>query len=131
MESKFCFSDFDDVDGGVIIPSDEAKLFMTSSGMTPAISWISREVIGAGGTVEEASLDADWKYVMDRRRSPAEVETRAETTSSVTVICSEFAICLSLKEVEFVSRGLNLNLEQRDAKGSMILREGGYHDWVL
>jgi hypothetical protein len=28
---------------------------------------------------------------------------------------------VSLAEVELVSRGLNLNLEQRDAKGSMIL----------
>ena len=80
-------------------------------------------MIGAGGTVEEESLDADWRYVIDRRRSPAEVETRAEITSSATCTCSERAICASLAEVEFVSRGLNLNLEQRDAKGSMILRE--------
>lgn len=59
---------------------------------------------------------------MDRRRSPVEVETRAEITSSVTCTCSESAIFASLAEVELVSRGLNLNLEQRDAKGSMILR---------
>lgn len=59
---------------------------------------------------------------MDRRRSPAEVETSAEMTSSVTCTCSESAICASLVEVELVSRGLNLNLEQRDAKGSIILR---------
>jgi len=79
-------------------------------------------VIGAGGTVEEESLDADWRYVMDRRRSPAEVETRADMTSSAICTFSESAICESLAEVELVSRGLNLNLEQRDAKGSMILR---------
>jgi len=59
---------------------------------------------------------------MDRRRSPAEVETRAEMTSSATCTCSEIAICASLAEVEPVSRGLNLNFEQRDANGSMILR---------
>lgn len=59
---------------------------------------------------------------MDRRRSPAEVNTRVEMTSSVTCTCSESAICRSLDEVEFVSRGLNLNLEQRDARGSMILQ---------
>jgi hypothetical protein len=58
---------------------------------------------------------------MDRRRSPAEVETRAEMTSSLTCTFSESAIWVSLAEVELVSRGLNLNLEQRDAKGSMIL----------
>ena len=59
---------------------------------------------------------------MDRRRSPAEVETSAEMTSSVTCTRSESAICASLAEVELVSRGLNLNLEHRDAKGSIILR---------
>ena len=59
---------------------------------------------------------------MDRRRSPAEVETRAETTSSATCTCSECAICAILAKVELVSRGLNRNLEQRDAKGSIILR---------
>jgi len=58
---------------------------------------------------------------MDRRRSPAEVETSAEMTSLVARTCSESAICASLVEVELVSRGLNLNLEQRDAKGSIIL----------
>ena len=82
---------------------------------------MSRGVIGAGGTVEEESLDADWRYVIDRRRSPAEVKTRAEMTSSTTGTCSESAICANLAEVELVSRGLNLNFEQRDAKGSMIL----------
>lgn len=60
--------------------------------------------------------------MIDRRRSPAEVETRAEMTCSVTCTCSESAICASLAEVELISRGLNLNLEQREAKGSMILR---------
>lgn len=82
---------------------------------------MSRGVISAGGSVEEASLDADWRYVMDRRRSPEEVETRAETALSVTCTFSESAICASLAEVELVSRGLNLNLEHRDARGSMIL----------
>lgn len=60
---------------------------------------------------------------MERRRSPAEVATSTEITSSVTCTRSESAICASLAEVEPVSRGLNLNLEQRDAKGSIILRE--------
>ena len=60
---------------------------------------------------------------MERRRSPAEVETSTEITSSVTCTRSDCAICASLAEVEPVSRGLNLNLEQRDAKGSIILKE--------
>jgi hypothetical protein len=122
IESKFCFLDPEVVDGFESTPSDNAKPFMTSSGTTPAISCMSRGAIGAGGSVEVASLDADWRYVIDRRRSPAEVETRAEMTSSVTCTRSESAICASLAEVEPVSRGLNLNLEQRDAKGSIILR---------
>lgn len=57
IESKFCFSDLDD--GVESTPSDNAKPFITSSGTTPAISWISRGAIGAGGSVEVASLDAD------------------------------------------------------------------------
>lgn len=67
---------------------------------------------------------------MERRRSPAEVETSTEITSSVTCTRSESAICASLAEVEPVSRGLNLNLEQRDAKGSIILQEMDQPDAV-
>jgi len=59
IESKLCTSCLDDVDRVDSAPSDDTKLFMTSSGTTPAISWISRGVIDAGGIVEEESLDAD------------------------------------------------------------------------
>ena len=59
IESKFCFSMFEGVDRVGSTPNDEAKSFITSSGTTPAISWMSRGVMGTGGTVEEESLDAD------------------------------------------------------------------------
>lgn len=58
IELKFpsCLEEVNRVDSAF---SDDAKSPMTSSGTTPAISWISRSVIGVGGTVEEESLDAD------------------------------------------------------------------------
>ena len=59
IESKFRCSSLWDVGRVESTPSDDAKLFMASSGTTPAISWTSRVVIGAGGTVEDDSLDAD------------------------------------------------------------------------
>lgn len=59
IESKPFFSDLIDSDGSEPIPNDDTKSFMASSGTTPAISWMSRGVIGAGGSVEEASLEAD------------------------------------------------------------------------
>ena len=59
IESKFCLSSLEDVDRVESAPSDDAKSFRISSGTTPAISWMSRGVIGACGTVEDESLDAD------------------------------------------------------------------------
>lgn len=59
---------------------------------------------------------------MERRRSPPEVAISACTVSGDTVMCSSRAMCSSRDCVELLSSGLNLNLLQRDASGSIILR---------
>lgn len=64
---------------------------------------------------------ADCKYVMALRRSPPEVEMRAEKTSGFTRSCSERAICSRRFVEDESSRGLKRNLEHREARGSMIL----------
>jgi hypothetical protein len=61
--------------------------------------------------------------VMDRRRSPAEVLISVEMTSGLIGTCSVAAMYESREDVEEASRGVNRNLEQRDARGSMILRD--------
>jgi hypothetical protein len=80
--------------------------------------------MGDGGSVEAESRAADCKYVMARRRSPEDVEIRAEITSSLAGTCSTRAICSRRSLAEEESRGLKRNFEHRDASGSMILGGG-------
>lgn len=103
------------------IPRVRAKSFTTLFGTTPAISSISRGVICVGGVVDADSREADCRYVIDRRRSPLEVSMSVATTSEVTSTCSAAAICRSRDDVDDESRGVNLNFEQREASGSMML----------
>lgn len=107
----------------ISIPRVRAKSFTTTSGTTPAISSISRGVIGVGGSVDADNREADCKYVIDRRRSPLEVSISVATTSGVTSTCSAVAICKSRDDVDDESRGVNLNFEQREASGSMMLND--------
>lgn len=82
---------------------------------------MSAGVIGLGGFVDSARREADWRYVIDRLRSPSDVRMRAENAGGETVMCSERAMCSSRDLVAESSNGVNLNLEHRDARGSMIL----------
>jgi hypothetical protein len=59
--------------------------------------------------------------VIARRRSPEETVIKAEITSGSTAMFSRVAMCESRAAVEAASRGVKRNLEQRDARGSMIL----------
>jgi hypothetical protein len=69
--------------------------------------------------------------VIARRRSPAEVEMSVEMTALSpsseleSRLCrgtrSALAICMRRAEVEVESRGVKRNLEQREARGSIIL----------
>lgn len=104
-------------------PRVRAKSFTTTSGTTPAISSISRGVIGVGGVVEVDSREADCRYVIDRRRSPLEVSISVATTSGVMLTCSAVAMCMSRDDVDDESRGVNRNFEQREASGSMMLND--------
>lgn len=79
--------------------------------------------MGVGGFVLLARREADCRYVIERRRSPCEVLMSAETTASETSMFSARAIVASLLVVELESRGLKRNLEQREARGSIILRK--------
>lgn len=105
-------------------PSAAAKRTTTPSGTTPAISWMSAGVIGVGGVVLCARRDADWRYVIERRRSPCEVPMSVAMTGAGTAMFSADAIDASRAEVEASSSGLKRNLEQRDASGSMMLQRG-------
>ena len=106
------------------IPRLCANFRITASGTTPAISWISRGSMVDGGSVEAESRAADCRYVMARRRSPEDVEMRADITSCFTGTCSTRAICSRRCLADEESRGLKRNFEQRDASGSMILGSG-------
>lgn len=77
--------------------------------------------MGVGGIVDDESRDADCRYVMARRRSPDEVLIRALITAGFASMCSVVAIYESREKEDFESSGVNRNLEQRDARGSMIL----------
>ena len=78
-------------------------------------------MIGVGGLVEAERREADWRYVIERRRSPDEVDMSVEMTEGSRVMRSAVAIWESRTEVEAESRGVKRNLEQRDARGSIIL----------
>ena len=106
---------------GTSIPRVCANFRTTLSGTTPAISWISRGKMGVGGSVAPESRAADCRYVMARRRSPEDVEMRAEMTGSFTGTFSMVAMCSRRSLADEVSRGLKRNFEHRDARGSMIL----------
>lgn len=105
------------------IPRVRAKSSTTAFGTTPAISSISRGVIGVGGVVNVDRREADCRYVIDRRRSPLEVSISVVTTSGVTLTCSSVATCMSRDDVDDESRGVNRNFEQREASGSMMLND--------
>lgn len=105
------------------MPRVRAKSSTTAFGTTPAISSISRGVIGIGGVVDADSRDADCRYVIDRRRSPLEVSISVATTSGVTSTCSAEAMCMSRDDVDVESRGVNRNFEQREASGSIMLND--------
>lgn len=70
-----------------------------------------------------ARREADWRYVIDRRRSPCEVAMSVSRTSELRSTFSEDAMYASRAEVDAVSRGLKRNLEHREARGSMILQD--------
>jgi len=106
---------------GTSTPRVCANFRTTLSGTTPAISWISSGRIGVGGSVALESRAADCRYVMARRRSPEDVEIRAEMTAGFTGTCSTAAMCSRRSLVDELSRGLKRNFEHRDARGSMIL----------
>jgi hypothetical protein len=77
--------------------------------------------MGVGGSVAPERRAADCRYVMARRRSPEDVEIRAEMTVSFTGTCSTVAMCSRRSLADELSRGLKRNFEHRDASGSMIL----------
>ncbi len=58
---------------------------------------------------------------MARRRSPEEARIRASTTEGSTVMCSEVAMYISRLDDDWLSKEVKRNLEQRDARGSIIL----------
>lgn len=58
---------------------------------------------------------------MARRRSPEDVLIRASKTEESIVTCSASAMYESRDAEDDVSSGVKRNLEQREAKGSMIL----------
>lgn len=105
------------------IPRVRAKSSTTAFGTTPAISSISRGVIGVGGVVDAESREADCRYVIDWRRSPFEVSISVVTTSGVILTRSAVAMCMSRDDVDDESRGVNRNFEQREASGSMMLND--------
>jgi hypothetical protein len=78
-------------------------------------------VIGVGGLVDAERREADWRYVMERRRSPEEVEMSVEMTEGSRGMCSAAAIWKSRVDVDFESSGVKRNFEHRDARGSIIL----------
>lgn len=59
---------------------------------------------------------------MARRRSPPEVWISASMTGLVMGTFSEAAMCERRRAEESVSSGVKRNLEQREARGSIILR---------
>lgn len=65
--------------------------------------------------------EADCKYVIERRRSPEEVEISVEMTEGSRWMCSAVAIWKRRVEVEMESSGVKRNFEHRDARGSIIL----------
>lgn len=80
--------------------------------------------MGVGGSVALERRAADCRYVMARRRSPEDVEMRAEMTALFTGTCSTVAMCSRRSLADEESRGLKRNFEHRDARGSMILGAG-------
>jgi len=103
------------------MPNTAAKSLTTESGTTPAISWISVAVIGVGGLVEDERREADCRYVIARRKSPDEVDIKVSMTGLSTLMCSASAMYTRRDVDEVASSGVKRNLEQRDARGSIIL----------
>lgn len=75
-----------------------------------------------GGLVDDESREADCRYVIARRRSPEEVDIKASMTPASTLMCSASAMYARRDVEEVESSGVKRNLEQRDARGSIILR---------
>lgn len=61
---------------------------------------------------------------MARRRSPDEAEIRVSRTAGEAGTFSVEEMCWRRARVDVGSSGLKRNLEQRDARGSMILHTG-------
>jgi len=78
-------------------------------------------VMGVCGSVDVERRDADWRYVIERRRSPEEVEMSVAITEGSRGMRSVVAIWDRRVEVEIESSGVKRNLEHRDARGSIIL----------